>query len=735
MKAYEVLKQYANGRRDFRGENLQGQSFRNKDLSGADFSGADIRGANFTNANLKGVNFTDAKAGIQSRSAITLTFALCLLLALPAFLVSYPSTSIRAFLTSSNLADIFAGVVAIVVLEYLLLVTCHEGFRDSTFGELCTILVCILVCIFVVILLFYPPLEELFIALFGAFYFVVIFTVTGLIGIIIFLIINIINSYLYLILYCSLLIVSCLIGGIYSLNIFVIISTICVYSFKADKLPIPYFDGLLSLVLIVLTFFILLIFIEKINELLITSVLFIVCTSFDGYFLGHLPRYIALFLFSISITNSIYEYQQDNSIILKVAINFATKIGTNFGGADLTNADFTQATLDNTNFISKRFGTAILTQTCFHHVKGLDYARVTDTVLAKSSIRRLLVNGKGEHKDYSGDNLKGANLKDTKLSEANLSKADISKATLKGANLEGANLSQVNAIGTDLTNAKLTGACLEEWKIDETTKLNQVDCQYVYLKSNQCERRPTDGEFAPGELIKLFQDNINIVDIAWEDVVNWKAFTYAFNNIKIANEDAQLVIQSIDNQEDSLVNVKIRISHNTDKAKIKGDLLQWYKAGCKKLALQYQERDGVQSSQINLLFDLFSQSLEKQSGGSEKMSEGSNYNFHGPVGNVGDKVLGNQQNNQNITYVSEQKQTLDQAAKEIQKLLDQLESNNPRATDEEKKAYLSASISKPKRERIVSALQAAGREALKESLDNPYFNVALAAIEDWKATK
>lgn len=401
----------------------------------------------------------------------------------------------------------------------------------------------------------------------------------------------------------------------------------------------------------------------------------------------------------------------------------------------MTNANFTQATLYNTSFRSKRFGTAILTQTCFYYAEGLDYTRITNTVLTKSHIRRLIINCSGETEDYSGDNLQGAYLVNANLRKANLIKTNISKATLKGANLEGANLSQVNAIGTDFTDAKLNGACLEEWKIDETTKLIQVNCQYVYLKSNQRERRPINGEFAPGEFIKLFQDNFNIVDIPLEDVVNWKAFTYAFNNIKIANEDAQLAIQSIDNQEHSLVNVKIRISHNTDKAKIKGELLRWYKAGCNKFDTQVQERDGEPSKQINLLFNLFSQSIEKKSGGSEKMSEGSNYNFHGPVGNVGDKVLGNQENIQNITYVSEQKQTLDQAAKEIQKLLAQLDTNNPTATEEEKKAFLSASISKPKRERIVSALQAAGREALKESLDNPYFNIALAAIEDWKATK
>jgi len=79
MKAHEVLKRYADGRRDFRGENLRGQSFKGKDLSGADFSEAKIQGTNFTNAKLTDANFSGAKAGLQRRWAISLVIASWLL--------------------------------------------------------------------------------------------------------------------------------------------------------------------------------------------------------------------------------------------------------------------------------------------------------------------------------------------------------------------------------------------------------------------------------------------------------------------------------------------------------------------------------------------------------------------------------------------------------------------------------------------------------------------------------
>jgi cation transport ATPase len=82
MKAAEVIEQYKNGRRDFRGESLRGCNFKKQDLSGADFSSCDLRGANFSGANLTDAKFEKAKAGLQKRSVI---FLLLLALALMVF--------------------------------------------------------------------------------------------------------------------------------------------------------------------------------------------------------------------------------------------------------------------------------------------------------------------------------------------------------------------------------------------------------------------------------------------------------------------------------------------------------------------------------------------------------------------------------------------------------------------------------------------------------------------------
>ncbi|MGD1699777.1 NACHT domain-containing protein [Dapis sp. BLCC M229] len=104
--------------------------------------------------------------------------------------------------------------------------------------------------------------------------------------------------------------------------------------------------------------------------------------------------------------------------------------------------------------------------------------------------------------------------------------------------------------------------------------------------------------------------------------------------------------------------------------------------------------------------------IEKAESGSQVMGSGTQYN-----------------------YSSQEKQTLAEAAEEIQKLLKQLESNNPDATDAEKEAFVTASIPPNNRQRFVGALQAGGKEALKELLDNPYVNVGVAIVEGWQNPK
>ena len=122
---------------------------------------------------------------------------------------------------------------------------------------------------------------------------------------------------------------------------------------------------------------------------------------------------------------------------------------------------------------------------------------------------------------------------------------------------------------------------------------------------------------------------------------------------------------------------------------------------------------------------------------------GDTYNVGAPVGAVGKEananvsgIVGTAQSgsHQEFTqhnYVPEQKQTLAEAAEEIQNLLKQLEQTNPTATVEQQKAYVDAAISPSIKQRCVGALKAGGETAIEEFLDNPYVNVGKAVVEGW----
>ncbi|NEO59945.1 MAG: pentapeptide repeat-containing protein [Moorea sp. SIO1F2] len=124
MKAQTILARYAQGERDFRKVNLRGQSFQGRNLSGADFSDADLRGANFKNAMLRGTKFRQAKAGLQRSWSIVILLVSSIALILSA-IASFYGGSYAAFIVNyvqgSNLIFAWIALVAIIVLFFVIL--------------------------------------------------------------------------------------------------------------------------------------------------------------------------------------------------------------------------------------------------------------------------------------------------------------------------------------------------------------------------------------------------------------------------------------------------------------------------------------------------------------------------------------------------------------------------------------------------------------------------------------
>ncbi|MCA2658409.1 MAG: pentapeptide repeat-containing protein [Microcystis sp. M049S2] len=303
---------------------------------------------------------------------------------------------------------------------------------------------------------------------------------------------------------------------------------------------------------------------------------------------------IILYLLLGSISWLTLKQEHRDPWLRKIVIAFAAIGGTSFFQANLTEADFTGATLKSTNF-----NQAILNKTIFKQAIKLELARPGNTLLANPQIREFLIDSRtGSGKDFAQANLRGAYLEGANLQAANLRLANISEASLQYANLAGANLSEVNAVNADLRHATLTGACVENWNIDATTQLDEVDCQYIYLLNGQKERRPSSGEFQPGEFTKLFAEMFDTVDLIFRNGVDWKAFIAALKEVQVQNEDTPLQVQSIANKGDGVIVVKVHVPSDTDKEKIHQEFNQNYQLQLAAIEAQYKAQLTAKETEI-----------------------------------------------------------------------------------------------------------------------------------------
>lgn len=88
--------------------------------------------------------------------------------------------------------------------------------------------------------------------------------------------------------------------------------------------------------------------------------------------------------------------------------------------------------------------------------------------------------------------------------------------------------------------------------------------------------------------------------------------------------------------------------------------------------------------------------------------------------------------NQEINNISTDKQTLSDAAKEIQDLLEQLGVKNPDATIKDKEKYINSEITTDMRERAINALTAGGESLLGEVIGSSYTKIIKDIIKGWK---
>ena len=565
---------------DFVGQNLQGRSFRGQDLTGANFSRANLQGAdftdavlveaNFTYAKLQGTNFTRAQltqanfsqatAGLRAIHQYSLWAVSSLLAVLAGFGGSLAASWVMNLVVSDNkllqfgttgtsLYSIVAGFVTIEILLVILVVICRSGL-GATFriGGLNALLVGLPISIGMGVL----TAAKLIPGQAGSGE-----AATGVGGAIAMAIFLAMSSILLLALMAAIQ-ESCLwVGGAATLGALAVI-----YINLSPPLPPPLM------------------------------------------FYGMIVWAIILILSALRVSQRAISNHIGYQSIRNLATIIQAQWGTKFYRASLAQADFSGADLKYADLRGIDW-----THTLWCRSGHLDQARVGNTILQNPLIRNLLVTGNGQQQSYRGLNLRGANLTQANLSGADLSGADLSQSLLHHASLEGATLTQTQVVGTDLMGANLTAACgLGTWNIDSTTQLGGVNCRWIYLletpkpQTDDRERRPSSGEFAPDEFTSLFREVIDTVDLIFRHGIDQRAFSHSLQRVQTENNLAHLELQSLENQGNGVVIARLRTSPDADKSIIHGQFMQIYQ----DTHALYHQQQGVleqHNQQIQTLYE------------------------------------------------------------------------------------------------------------------------------------
>lgn len=224
------------------------------------------------------------------------------------------------------------------------------------------------------------------------------------------------------------------------------------------------------------------------------------------------------------------------SLVCAIALAVYAKGGTSFRGADLTNADFTEAMLEGADFRG-----AILTRCCWFHAKNLNRARTGGTYLSNPDIRQLVVEKDASNLPmFNYLDLRDVNLAGAKLQRASFIGTDLSQATLAHADLSGAKLAKAQLYQTDLSEAILTGANIQDWGISTETKLDNVHCDFVYMRLpteddlDACRKPDNKHEtFQPGDFADFISPIIKTLELYREQHIDMRRLSGTFKTLDL----------------------------------------------------------------------------------------------------------------------------------------------------------------------------------------------------------
>jgi uncharacterized protein YjbI with pentapeptide repeats len=402
-------------------------------------------------------------------------------------------------------------------------------------------------------------------------------------------------------------------------------------------------------------------------------------------------------------------------------------IGADLSGADLSGADLSGADLSGAYLIGAYLSEAYLIGAYLSEAY-LIIANLTKVNLTKAKLTKA---------NLFGANLSGADLSEAYLIGADLSEADLSgarliEADLSGANLIGANLMNCTALATNFTHANLTGACIQDWNINQKTIFEEVICDYIYYELSEREtyqeRRPHDPNkiFNPGDFQRLIETARETVDLIFSDGIDWKAFLESFHGLQIESENGELSIAGILKRRDGTFVIQIDAPQDTDKADLENrfyqkynKLLQQAKHYYQKLQLTERDIQSYQRENANLR-----KIIELQA--SQPMINANN------IGSVNSgQIIGDNNKFAGILNEAEQ-QNLTEIITEVQAIITPLAQTYPNDKTMQGIKTIEVIKNDPNlKQKLINAAQKGGLEFLKKSFDNPVGALIGGAIEGW----
>jgi len=512
---------------DFSNADMRGADFTDATLESANFSHVDLRGVSFINATLVGANFNDANAGLTLRWTVLLAVGSLLLAVLSGCIVGYACGAFGTFLFSTEVLVPQLSGIALVLL--------------TLFG-------------------FFMIRQGLGVAL-G------VLAITMAVVMILFLVLSKASP---------------------GETLFTLLSMIILQ-------PVMLAGALAGTVLGALTLAVAELVVRRFSLLLfglgiLTGAVPSIVEAFDNSTTLSLPIALAgagiltviLVLLSVYMGRQCLRGNKNYALLQTIAIFIATFKGTNFSQANLTDASFIRANLRHT-----KFSQAILTRTYWFNAAHLEQSLISGTYLEKSEVREVAITLNGRNAKFDHYDLRGVNLQSADLTKASFVGANLSEANLREANLSGAKLAQAQLYRASLTHATLTGAYIQDWGISPDTHLEEIECDYVFMrlpteddpdvcrkpdnKRQKFEKNDFSDFIAP--LIKMLDiyrhQNIDprevgksfkTLDLYHHDGIDPKAAAIAFTQLTQEYPDADLEIVSLEGPAEDKVNIKARVA-------------------------------------------------------------------------------------------------------------------------------------------------------------------------------